>query len=147
MLFLLDTMHLIITMLILFCLWLQIQVSRYHNFFNVNVSYIYEVYKKNQQKYVHVKIYLIFTSAKPYWEEEPKDVRTTVGGTATFTCKAKGVPKPKIAWFVNGVKLEGTELCSLITNLILLSSMVYTYQRKEWILSTTSTFKFYLNFQ
>ena len=47
----------------------------------------------------------MFTSAKPYLEEEPKDVRTTVGGTATFTCKAKGVPKPKIAWFVNGVKL------------------------------------------
>lgn len=60
-------------------------------------------------------------------------MRTTAGGTATFTCKAKGAPEPKIAWFVNGVKLEGTELCSLITNFILLSSMVYTYQRKEWI--------------
>nr|XP_022313955.1 neuroglian-like [Crassostrea virginica] len=48
--------------------------------------------------------------AKPSWEEEPKDVRTTAGGTATFTCKAKGAPEPKIAWFVNGVKLEESTL-------------------------------------
>lgn len=47
------------------------------------------------------------TSAKPYWEEEPKDVETSVGASTTFICKAKGYPEPKIAWFVNGIKLEG----------------------------------------
>lgn len=63
---------------------------------------------------LYVKMELLSTSAKPYWEEEPKDVETSVGASTTFICKAKGYPEPKIAWFVNGIKLEGTEFCSRI---------------------------------
>lgn len=55
-------------------------------------------------RFCHVSF---LTSAKPYWEEEPKDVETSVGASTTFICKAKGYPEPKIAWFVNGIKLEG----------------------------------------
>lgn len=63
---------------------------------------------------LYVKMELLFASAKPYWEEEPKDVETSVGASTTFICKAKGYPEPKIAWFVNGIKLEGTEVYSRI---------------------------------
>lgn len=44
--------------------------------------------------------------AKPDWEEEPKDVETSAGTSATFICKANGFPEPNIAWFINGIKLE-----------------------------------------
>lgn len=63
---------------------------------------------------LYVKMELLSTSAKPYWEEEPKDVETSVGASTTFICKAKGYPEPKIAWFVNGIKLEGTKVNSQI---------------------------------
>lgn len=46
--------------------------------------------------------------AKPDWEEEPKDVETSAGTSATFICKANGFPEPNIAWFINGIKLEGS---------------------------------------
>ncbi|XP_056000705.1 neuronal cell adhesion molecule-like isoform X2 [Ostrea edulis] len=51
--------------------------------------------------------------SKPYWEVEPTNIKARVGTSATFICKAKGDPKPKIAWFINGVKL--TESKAAIT--------------------------------
>ena len=76
---------------------------------------------------------LLFASAKPYWEEEPKDVETSVGASTTFICKAKGYPEPKIAWFVNGIKLEGTEFCSRICWNFTINLWLLRYiTRKKW---------------
>ena len=63
---------------------------------------------------LYVKMELLSTSAKPYWEEEPKDVETSVGASTTFICIAKGYPEPKIACWFNGMKLDGTEVYSRI---------------------------------
>lgn len=61
-------------------------------------------------------------------------METSVGAAVTFLCKAKGYPDPKIAWLINGVKLEGNELQrflylagrSLVTNFVrLLYSAMY----------------------
>lgn len=44
---------------------------------------------------------------KFYWEEESKDVETSVGVFIIFICKVKGYFELKIVWFVNGIKFEG----------------------------------------
>lgn len=44
--------------------------------------------------------------AKPYWVNKPSDIETSVGGTATFICRAEGVPTPDYKWYINGVPLE-----------------------------------------
>uniref|UniRef100_K1Q231 Peroxidasin-like protein n=1 Tax=Magallana gigas TaxID=29159 RepID=K1Q231_MAGGI len=50
--------------------------------------------------------FIIPSGTKPDWEEDPKDVETSAGTSATFICKANGFPEPNIAWFINGIKLE-----------------------------------------
>lgn len=38
---------------------------------------------------------------RPRLTEEPNDVDVSFGGTAYFTCKAEGDPKPDIIWLRN----------------------------------------------
>ncbi|XP_046363410.2 neuroglian-like isoform X3 [Haliotis rufescens] len=44
--------------------------------------------------------------SRPYWIDEPKDVELGIGGTARYKCKANGMPRPDVKWFINAVRLE-----------------------------------------
>ncbi|KAK3103268.1 hypothetical protein FSP39_018003, partial [Pinctada imbricata] len=44
--------------------------------------------------------------AQPEWVVEPKDQEVSVDGSASFRCKATGMPPPKVEWFINGKPLK-----------------------------------------
>ncbi|XP_053377486.1 neuroglian-like isoform X2 [Mercenaria mercenaria] len=52
------------------------------------------------------KAFNVRIESAPYWTEEPVDVEAGVSETATFICRAGGIPKPDYTWFINGVPLE-----------------------------------------
>lgn len=59
---------------------------------------------------IHVSIkQLIFSNiiAQPEWVVKPKDQEVSVDGSASFRCKATGMPQPKVEWFINGKPLKG----------------------------------------
>lgn len=45
--------------------------------------------------------------------EGPRDVEVTFGGSAVFTCRASGDPKPKIVWMKdsNEIPLDNNPRC------------------------------------
>lgn len=57
-------------------------------------------------------------TAKPYWLDggEPQDIETSVGAKATFICRAGGDPRPRIEWYINGVKFKGIFLIHVNKN-------------------------------
>ncbi|XP_048738673.2 neuroglian-like isoform X2 [Ostrea edulis] len=70
----------------------------------------YECYGTNTQGPRAFRNFVIRVESKPYWDVQPHDVETSVGAAVTFLCKAKGYPDPKIAWLINGVKLEESKV-------------------------------------
>uniref|UniRef100_T1J165 Neuroglian n=1 Tax=Strigamia maritima TaxID=126957 RepID=T1J165_STRMM len=47
-----------------------------------------------------------FSKARPYWVSQPNDTTAAENEDVEFECKAGGVPKPEINWFVHGVPLN-----------------------------------------
>ena len=46
-------------------------------------------------------------AALPFWTTAPESVDSSEEESAKFVCEAGGVPKPKVAWYVNGQPIEG----------------------------------------
>ncbi|XP_060569116.1 neuroglian-like isoform X2 [Ruditapes philippinarum] len=44
--------------------------------------------------------------SKPEWKAQPRKVDVGVEETAIFECKADGIPKPDIQWFINGAPVD-----------------------------------------
>jgi hypothetical protein len=53
-------------------------------------------------------------TAKPEWKAQPRKVDVGVEETAIFECKADGIPKPDIQWFINGAPVDGIILYSYL---------------------------------
>lgn len=49
--------------------------------------------------FIYFKVFVF--SEKPKLIEEPNDIDVSFGGTAHFSCKADGDPKPDIVWLHN----------------------------------------------
>lgn len=66
----------------------------------------YECYGTNPVGPRISRNFVVRVESKPYWEDEPKNVETSPETSATFICKANSSPKPSVAWFINGIRLE-----------------------------------------
>ena len=65
-------------------------------------------FKCKYAKLLNIFQHMVF-SVIPVFEAEsnkPRDMNTTDGGTATFTCNAKGKPEAEVQWYKNGVPID-----------------------------------------
>ncbi|XP_041349056.1 neuroglian-like isoform X2 [Gigantopelta aegis] len=53
--------------------------------------------------------FTLSVESRPYWIKEPKDQEVGVEEGAVFSCKADGIPKPTIQWFINGEPYESAK--------------------------------------
>ncbi|KAG1714169.1 Neuroglian [Nymphon striatum] len=51
----------------------------------------------------------VSVQAAPYWLKVPDSINMAEEEDATFECEARGVPEPKLQWFINGVPIEKAE--------------------------------------
>ncbi|XP_035465531.2 neuronal cell adhesion molecule a isoform X8 [Scophthalmus maximus] len=48
----------------------------------------------------------VSVKAAPFWVSAPRNLILAPNETGILTCRVNGEPKPKITWFVNGIRLE-----------------------------------------
>uniref|UniRef100_A0A8D3BEV3 Neural cell adhesion molecule L1 n=1 Tax=Scophthalmus maximus TaxID=52904 RepID=A0A8D3BEV3_SCOMX len=48
----------------------------------------------------------VTVKAAPFWVSAPRNLILAPNETGILTCRVNGEPKPKITWFVNGIRLE-----------------------------------------
>ncbi|XP_053092763.1 neuronal cell adhesion molecule a isoform X16 [Pangasianodon hypophthalmus] len=67
----------------------------------------YRCTAKNHLGSVHHTIH-VTVKAAPYWISSPRNLVLAPMENGVLTCRARGNPKPAIAWFMNGVPIENS---------------------------------------
>ncbi|MCJ8736073.1 hypothetical protein PDJAM_G00254670 [Pangasius djambal] len=67
----------------------------------------YRCTAKNHLGSVHHTIH-VTVKAAPYWISSPRNLVLAPMENGVLTCRARGNPKPTIAWFMNGVPIESS---------------------------------------